>query len=141
MLNTDIEKRNEGLRLVAYPDPGTGGKPWTIGYGHTAGVKKGDVATKKQAEDWLLADLRTAISTVSADVHVPLTDNEESALVDMVFNVGAENFESSTLLALLNANDYHGASKQFLRWNHANGRVLAGLTKRCAERKALFDKE
>ncbi|WP_369127544.1 lysozyme, partial [Xenorhabdus bovienii] len=40
----------EGLKLKAYPDPATGGIPWTIGYGHTKDVKPGQVITEQQAE-------------------------------------------------------------------------------------------
>ena len=68
-----------------------------------------------------------------------MTDEEEGALVDLVFNIGAGNFQHSTLLRLLNAGDYAGASEQFQRWNRANGNVLAGLTKRRAAEAALFN--
>ncbi|PHM58412.1 lysozyme [Xenorhabdus hominickii] len=54
----------EGLKLKAYPDPATGGIPWTIGYGHTKGVKKGDVITEQQAEDFLHDDLTFAYATL-----------------------------------------------------------------------------
>lgn len=67
-----------------------------------------------------------------------LTDEEESALVDLVFNIGNGNFLHSTLLKLLNSGDYAGAAEQFSRWDKAGGRVLAGLTKRRAAEAALF---
>lgn len=43
----------EGCRLEAYQDSGG---VWTIGFGHTAGVKRGDVCTVEQAEQWLGVD-------------------------------------------------------------------------------------
>jgi Phage-related lysozyme (muraminidase) len=137
-MNVDIEKRSEGCRLTAYPDPGTGGAPWTIGYGHIKGVKRGDTCTQAQAEAWLLDDLRISIGAVKGMVHVPLTDGEESALVDFVFNVGAGNLEHSTLLRLVNSGDHLGASQEFGKWNHASGKVLAGLTKRRAAEAEMF---
>lgn len=139
-MNTDIEREFEGLSLTAYPDPGTGGEPWTIGYGHTGGVRQGDTCTQAQAEQFLLDDLKAAIHAVHAAVHVPLTEEEEGALVDLVFNIGAGNFQGSTLLRLLNAGDYHGAAEQFQRWNKAGGKVLAGLTRRRAAEAELFKK-
>lgn len=139
-MNTDIEKQFEGCRLIAYPDPGTGGEPWTIGYGHTGGVKRGDVCTQAGADAWLLSDLRSAINAVHADVTVPISDDEEGALVDLVFNIGAGNFAHSTLLAKLNARDYHGATAEFGKWDHAGGQVLAGLTRRRAAESDLFIK-
>jgi lysozyme len=137
-MNTDIEKEFESCKLIAYPDPGTGGEPWTIGYGHTGGVKQGDTITQEQADAFLLADLKSAIDAVESGVTSALTDNEESALVDLVFNIGAGNFQHSTLLRLLNAGDYAGASEEFQKWNHAGGKVLAGLTKRRAAEASLF---
>ncbi|MBC7454891.1 MAG: lysozyme [Massilia sp.] len=138
-MNTEIEKQFEGCKLVAYPDPGTGGEPWTIGYGHTEGVKRGDVCTQSQADTWLSSDLRTALNAVHATVVVPLSDDEEGALVDLVFNIGVGNFTHSTLLKKLNARDYKGAASEFGRWNHAGGAVLAGLTRRRAAEADLFE--
>ena len=139
-MNTEIEKQFEGCQLVAYPDPGTGGEPWTIGYGHTGGVKRGDMCTQAGADAWLLSDLRSAINAVHAGVIVPISDDEEGALVDLVFNIGSGNFAHSTLLAKLNAKDYHGAASEFGRWNHSGGAVLAGLTRRRAAESDLFIK-
>lgn len=136
-MNTDIEKEFEGCRLTAYPD--SVGIP-TIGYGHTLGVKLGDVITQAQADKFLLDDLKTAINAVHAAVHVPLTENEESALVDLVYNIGAGNFQHSTLLRLLNAGQHEAAADQFAAWNKAGGQVLAGLVRRRAAEAALFRK-
>jgi lysozyme len=137
-MNTDIEKEFEGCKLVAYPDPGTGGVPWTIGYGHTLNVQPGDTCSQDQADEWLVDDLHDALASVQNNVIVPLSNDELSALVDFVFNVGGKNFASSTLLRLLNAGDYEGAAGQFERWNQAGGHVLAGLTRRRAAEAAMF---
>lgn len=137
-MNTDIEKQFEGCSLTAYPDPGTGGEPWTIGYGHTGGVKQGDTITQDQANAFLLADLKSAINAVESNVTTPMTDDEESALVDLVYNIGAGNFQHSTLLRLLNTGNHTDAAKEFQKWDHAGGKVLAGLTKRRAAEAELF---
>ena len=137
----DFIADHEGLELVAYPDPGTGGEPWTIGVGHTGGVKPGDTCTKHEALQWLAEDVETAEKAVLRMVDVPLSQNQFDALVSFVFNCGAGNFEKSTLLRLLNDLDYDGASEQFQRWNRAAGREMAGLTKRRHAEAALFDGE
>ena len=86
----DLEKEAEGLRLTAYPDPATGGAPWTIGYGHTGpDVRPGLRITNAQAEQLLQADLDTAAAVVDRAVTVELTDRQRGALVSFVFNVGA----------------------------------------------------
>jgi len=119
----ELIKQHEGLRLKAYPDPGTGGAPYTIGYGHTSGVKKGDTCTKEQAEHWLDEDILNASMIVERAVKVSLSNSQRDALVSLVFNIGGTAFMKSTLLRLLNMGDYIGAASQFDRWIHASGNV------------------
>lgn len=130
---------HEGVRLEAYPDPGTGTEPWTIGVGHTSGVREGDTCTMDEAMAYLRQDVGVAEDAVNRLVNVALTQDQFDALVDFTFNEGAGALASSTLLRLLNAGDYAGADKQFARWNLANGRVLPGLVTRRADEAALFN--
>lgn len=126
---------------MAYPDPGTGGEPFTLGYGHTGGVKPGDTCTEAQAMEWLAEDVREAERAIERLVTVPLTQDQFDALVSFVFNLGAGNFGGSTLLKRINAGDFEGASREFPRWNRAAGRVMAGLTKRRHAEAAMFSGE
>ena len=134
-MNTDIEKENEGCRLIAYRDSVN---VLTIGYGHTKNVRAGQTCTQDQADEWLIDDLHDALMFVGHAVTVPLTDKQLSALVDFVFNVGGRNFAGSTLLKLLNEGNYDEVAEQFGRWNHAGGLTLVGLTKRRAQEAAMF---
>lgn len=115
---------------------------WTIGYGHTKGVRSGMKISMKEAEDLLLSDIAIFENAVKSRVKVELTQAQLDALVSFVFNVGEENFASSTLLKKLNAKDYDGAAAQFSRWNKAtvNGKktALSGLTRRRTAEAALF---
>ncbi len=122
-----LTEQFEGCRLVAYLDQT--GRP-TIGYGHTAGVQLGDTCTEAQADAWLIQDIAWAVTEVNRLVTVTLTQPEFDALVDFVFNAGAGNFESSTMLKLLNAGQYSAAATQFDLWDHAGGQVVAGLLRR-----------
>lgn len=133
-------KVSEGLATEAYPDPGNRvtGEPWTIGYGHTHNVRRGDTCTEDQATEWLCADLATAESAVRRLVEVPLTQMQFDALVSFVFNVGARAFGNSTLLRLLNAGDTAGAAGQFRRWNRGADGVLPGLVIRRAAERDMF---
>jgi lysozyme len=129
----------EGCVLKAYPDPGTGGAPWTCGWGSTGpDIKPGTVWTQAQADSRLNADLARAGLVVNSLVHIYLTQSQLDALADFVYNVGAGNFRSSTLLRKLNAGDTNGAAAEFDRWVYANGKQLSGLVKRRAAEKALF---
>ena len=140
-------KHFESCRLVAYPDPGTGNAPWTIGWGHTGPeVKPGLIWTQEQADHALLLDLKQFERDVLFLVNVPLTQAQFDALVSFTFNVGsdidedtlAEGLGDSTLLKKLNAGDYAGASREFLKWNRAGRKVLPGLTRRRNAEMALF---
>ena len=128
-----ITKSAENCRLVGFiPVPGD---PPTNGWGHTGpDVFVGQVWTQFKADSQLLVDMSSAEQTVRSGVVFPLTQSEFIALCDFVYNVGAGNFNGSTLRRLLNGGDLLGASQQFLLWDEAHGQVLQGLvTRRNAE--------
>jgi lysozyme len=132
----DILEKCEGLRLKAYRDVvGV----WTIGFGHTGpDVKAGQFITQEGAEDLLVQDLEIAAETVEKLTLVPLTDNQFSALVCLVFNIGQTAFAGSTLLRKLNQGKRADAAEEFLKWDHAGGKTIPGLTARRAAERALF---
>ena len=132
-------KEFEGIRLKAYKCPGG---VWTIGYGHTAGVKPGMVITKAQAEEYLKADL-IAFERYLNGLGLDLDQNQFDALISLIYNIGIGNFQKSTLLrkARINAND-NSIMDEFLRWVYSKGRVLRGLQRRrLREMKLYFSNE
>jgi lysozyme len=131
-------KAFEGLRLQAYPDPGSGRAPWTIGYGTTKGIRPGMVITKARAEEMLRRDLREIEQGVNDLIKVEITQTMFDALVSFAYNVGVGNLRRSTLLKNLNQGDIQGAADQLLRWNRARGRVRPGLTRRRVAERDLF---
>jgi len=133
-----LTKQFEGLELKAYQDSvGV----WTIGYGHTGtDVKPGLTITEAQASVLLAADVAWAVTCVNKSVKSAINQNRFDAMVDFVFNLGCAAFGGSTLLRMVNAGDFAGAAGQFVRWNKAGGKVLAGLTKRRQAEAALFAK-
>lgn len=130
----ELIKSFEGLMLKAYPDPGTGNEPWTIGYGTTIypdgrKVRKGDLCTKAQAEEWLRHDVDRFAEKV--DKLVAVSQPQFDALVSFAYNVGIGALQKSTLLRMVKGNPSNLAIRsQFLRWNRAGGKVMAGLTRR-----------
>lgn len=110
----------------------------TIGWGHTAGVYRGQLITRAQAEQLLRADVAIAEEAVNRLVKTPLIDNQFDALVSLTFNIGTGAFGASTLLRLLNAGDLAGAAAQFDRWVNGDKGPLPGLVARRAEERALF---
>jgi lysozyme len=131
-----LVKDSELCRLDSYQDPvGV----WTVGYGHTGPeVKEGLHITQDAAEALLLSDLETVEKCIANSVSVGLTQGQYDALCSFVFNLGCSALRNSTLLRLLNAGDDIGAAEQFKRWDHAGGKVLAGLTKRREAEAEMF---
>lgn len=132
-------KEFEGLRLKAYLCPGG---VWTIGYGHTAGVKSGMVISEAQAEEYLKADL-ILFERYLNGLGLALNQNQFDALISLIYNIGIGNFQKSTLLrkARINAND-NSIMDEFLRWVYSKGRVLPGLQRRrLREMKLYFSNE
>ena len=123
----------EGCRLSAYM---CSAGVWTIGYGHTEDVKEGDTCTEEQAKAWLIDDIRETQALLAYYVNVPVTQNEFIALVSLAFNVGVGALMKSKLLRKLNSGDRDGAAEEFLDFDLANGKRVAGLTRR---RKAEHD--
>jgi len=130
----DLVKSFEGLYLDAYPDPGTGGEPITIGYGHTGGIKLGQKITKADAEQLLAMDMERFEAAVHKYIDVDLTQNEFDALVSFTFNVGAGALEASTLRKRLNAGEPKAKvfKEELPRWNKGGNGVMPGLVRRRA---------
>lgn len=130
----DLIKRFEGLELKPYKCPA--GIP-TIGYGNTyypsgSKVKLTDPAiTKEKAEELLKFLLGSYEKSVDSFCRDDISQNQFDALVSFAYNCGVNSLKSSTLLKKVNANPNDPTIKaEFLKWNKASGRVLAGLTKR-----------
>ncbi len=129
----------EGLRTKAYPCPAG---VWTIGYGHTGGVKPRQTITQEEAEELLREDVERFVKGVRKAIEgTPLNAYRFSALVCFAFNVGMGAFEKSTLLKKIKEKDFDGARLQFFIWNKVNGKASAGLTRRRNAEAALFSGE
>lgn len=136
---------------------------WTVGYGRalfdpiTGQFLKGEKDKKKaylmypsltevQAEQMLREDLtRYELKTdkVLGSVKSKLNNNQYSALVSFVYNVGEGNLASSTLLKKIikNPND-PSIADEFLKWNKAKVKgklvILKGLTNRRQAESELY---
>ena len=132
----DLIRKYEGLQLAAYVCPG---KKLTIGYGHTGpDVKSGQKINVEEANALLQKDVQRFEHAVNELVTAPMTQGMFDALISFSFNLGAGSLKGSTLLKKLNADDREAAAEEFLKWNKANGKVLAGLTKRRECERELF---
>lgn len=130
-------KSFEGCHLTAYKCPAG---VWTIGYGHTSGVYPGMKITQEQADKFLIEDCQKSANYVDNAGYVPLTEslnnNQRDALISFTYNCGAGNLKK--LCSRRNLNQIAAA---MLLYNKANGKILAGLTRRRKAEHALFYKE
>ncbi len=125
----------EGLRLTAYRCPSG---IWTIGYGHTSNVHKGDTITQSQADKYLRQDIEP-IEAYLNNQQLNINQNQFDALTSLIFNIGISAFSSSTLLKLIRQNPNDPAiTAQFLRWVHSDGKVLPGLQRRRTGESKLY---
>lgn len=131
----ELIKQFEGCRLTAYK---CAAGVWTIGYGHTAGVKQGQTITQAQAENFLKQDCEKFERYVNNATYVPITEklnqNQFDALVSFAYNCGAYNLKK--LCAGRNATQIVNAMPKY---NKAAGKTLNGLVRRRAAEVALFN--
>jgi lysozyme len=130
----------EGLSLTAYRDIAG---VWTIGWGHTGGVFKGQVITELQAIQLLMRDLAGFESVVAARTDLmATTDDQFAAMVSLSYNIGVGGFLGSTVLRDHKAGNFDGAGAAFLLWDkaHVDGElvVVRGLLNRRIAEAALY---
>ena len=120
-------KRFESCVLTAYQDAKG---VWTIGYGHTEGVKKGDKITYYQAEQFLKEDLAKFEAEANKCKRIS-TQGKYDAILDFIYNCGPANFNSSTLKKYIECGKATWEiQEQFLRWVNSGSRKLGGLVSR-----------
>ena len=125
-------------RYEAYPDPGTGGAPWTIGWGATgADIGPDTIWTKAQCDARLEADIaRHARDVARALGDCPTSQGQFDALVSFHYNTGA--IRRATLTRLHRNGQFTLAAEEFAKWKFAGGQVLKGLVRRRREEAKLY---
>lgn len=132
----NLIKTFEGLRLTAYRCPA--GK-WTIGYGHTRGVKKGMYISKEVATHFLIEDVQRVEPVIQRyDKKYHWTQNEFNALASFAFNCGTGNLHK---LLGYGTRSKQVIAQKLLLYNKANRRVLPGLVRRREAEQKMFKGE
>lgn len=139
----DLIKSFEGGSLTAYHGKCDRAGVYTIGWGHTKGVKPGDVITRQKAEELFNSDLEPVERTLNADLVTgrpqPLVNqNQFDALCSFVFNVGSGHYLDSTLRRKVMQGDLIGAAGEFKRWIYADHKIAPGLIHRRDAERRLF---
>lgn len=132
-------KKFESLRTEAYRCPAG---VWTIGWGHTEGVRPGQTITEAEAEALLRADveaIEARLDALTREAGVTLSENRRTALVSFIFNVGFGAFSRSTLWCKIKDDpDDPAIAAEFARWKYAGGKVMPGLVRRRSQEAALY---
>jgi len=126
----------EGFREYAYIP--VKGDVWTIGYGFTKGVGKGDHMTLAEADARLVSELVEYERAVYFACTIAPNQNEFDAMVLLCYNIGIAGFKRSSVLRAHNRGDSQAAARAFSLWNRSGGKVYRGLTRRRAEEAALY---
>lgn len=145
----DLIKHFESCHLKAYPDPKTGGAPWTCGWGETRGVTADTWWTQDEADRRFEESLTQFENLVHKHVTHSMTQGQFDAFVSIIFNVGPGNQwkdgicrlkdgRPSTLLRKFNAGDIGGAETEWVRWVSPGSNVERGLRRRRQAELNLF---
>lgn len=129
----------EALRLVGFrPTPND--VP-TNGWGHTGpDVLIGQVWTREHADEVYAADAALRDQQLAKQLYgIPTRQGQWDAMFSLLYNIGFDNFRTSTLLRKHKAGDYAGASAEFPKWDHQAGKVLPGLLRRRLAEQALYN--
>lgn len=134
-------KQFEGCVLHPYLCPAS---CWTIGWGSrimpdgTEVTKESKNITQEQADQMLSFNISNLFDEIKTLVTFKITSNQAAALIDFAYNLGLTRLKESTLLKKLNIGDIRAAANEFPRWDHVNGKPMAGLLKRREAEKTLF---
>ncbi len=127
----------EGVSYIPYKDiVGV----WTVCHGHTGkDIMLGKTYTEAECKALLNKDLATVARQINPYIKVDIPETTRGALYSFVYNVGAGNFRTSTLLRKINQGDIKGACDQLRRWIYAGGKQWKGLmTRREIEREVCL---
>jgi lysozyme len=140
MICTPLVQQFEGCRLTAYPDPGTGGDPWTIGWGSTTyanggSVKPGDRIDQAQADQLLISRLQRDWRTLAGQIPGwdQMRPGQQAALVSFAYNVGVGFYQSSgfnTISHVLSSQDWASVPNALMLYVNPGTSVEAGLRRR-----------
>lgn len=132
----DLIRKFEGCKLTAYRD--MVGR-LTIGWGTAHDVIPGMTITQEEADQMLMEDCRELGAKIQSALKVEISNNAFCALISFSYNLGFGSFFHSTLLAKINSSSSQDECvAEFLRWNHAGGHVIEGLSRRRQAEAELF---
>jgi lysozyme len=113
---------------------------WTIGWGHKVpeGITPLVTLTQEQADELLIDDVAKVDACIGKMLKVAISQDQWDALADFAYNLGCEALAKSTLLALVNRQQFSVAAGQFSHWVFAGRQVIPDLVRRRQAEATLF---
>lgn len=138
LFGTAFLKKEEGLRLTAYPDgkKADGSQNYSIGYGH-AGASKGQTITRAQADAYFAQDVAKHEAAVTSAVSYA-SQQQFDALVAFSYNVGTVGMQNSTTVRLHNEGQLLAAANALRMWRNSDGAVNPVLVARRERERNLY---
>lgn len=142
----NLIRKYEGFSEKAYPDPHTGGEPYTIGFGTQfypdgSPVKQGHCCSQEKALEYLFHEVNIIESELMR-LNLGLDNSMHQALVSFIHSVGWEPFLYSKIIDCLENEDPAGATEEIGRWIFdQDHKVIGGLLDRRREEMNLFLQE
>lgn len=146
----ELIKRFEGCKLTAYPDPASGGDPWTIGWGSTKRLngqpfRKGDTITQAQADTLLEDSIRQVYLPALEKIphFAEMSQEQVGALLSFAYNLGANFYGSSgftTISRHLRNKDWDAVPDALLLYRNPGSNVEEGLRRRRVAEGALWSR-
>lgn len=144
----ELIKRFEGCKLKAYPDPATGGAPWTIGWGSTRNIngqpiRPGDTITAAQADTLLLDSIRKYFwpKIQQLPYFGEMSEEQRGAMLSFAYNLGANFYGAegfTTISRLLRNKDWDKVPDALLLYRNPGSNVEEGLRRRRVAEGALW---
>lgn len=138
-----IIKTFEGFNEKAYPDPSTGGSPYTLGYGTQfypdgSQVKQGHCCTKEKALEYLLNEINIIANEIDK-LNLGIDLHMKQGLISFIHSVGWDSFLYSSIIDHCEAENYVLAAQEFNKWIfNKDHEVIGGLLDRRKQEAALF---
>lgn len=111
----------------------------TIGYGHK--IAKGEslkFISFERANEILYHDIFKIEKVVDRNINVVLNNNQFSALVSFIYNIGSASFQRSTIRQKINFEQWEDIENEFNRWIFVRAKAIQGLRNRRIVEYKLF---
>jgi GH24 family phage-related lysozyme (muramidase) len=129
----------EGFVDHAYPDPASGGEPWTIGYGFTSidgrPVQPGDTLSRAEADAQLLGGVNACARHLASRVPYwsAMAEDQRCCLISFAWNLGEDFYGGAgfdTISRRLREKDWAAVPEALLLYCDPGSSVQAGLLRR-----------